>query len=218
MVSTLRMLTSLMFHCHALLRCVVNRIGELGLAIVCSVTWHDDALSVVNSIVTWNRMENPWTFWRMLIREALWSTALQWWNSPHTRRFWISRASRFFARIPPWKARKTVVLPPAIPPARRSFRWITFNVYKVKKGCKKVIACGGWRNTWQKALPISRINGKVGQFHQASILWLAQTLTSARGAISRMLDLIPAGDVILCSMLSEVFCSKGPCKWLVTVT
>ena len=106
-------------------------------------------------------MENPWTFW--------WSTALQWWNSPHTRRFWISRASRFFARIPPWKARKTVVLPPAIPPARRSFRWITFNVYKVKKGCKKVIACGGWRNTWQKALPISRINEKFVNFirHQS---------------------------------------------------
>lgn len=75
-----------------------------------------------------------------------------------------------------------------------------------------------WRNTWQKALPISRINGKVRQFHQASILWLAQTLTSARGAISRMLDLIPAGDVIFCSMLNEVFCSTGLWKWLVTVT
>ncbi len=55
-------------------------------------------------------------------------------------------------------------------------------------------------------------------FHEASILWLAQTLTSARGAISRMLDLIPAGDVIFCSILSEVFCSTGPWKWLVTVT
>ena len=56
MVSTLRMLTSLMFHCHALLRCVVNRIGELGWAIVLYVVLHDTMmhflLSRVNSIVT----------------------------------------------------------------------------------------------------------------------------------------------------------------------
>ena len=126
MVSTLRMLTSLMFHCPALLRCVVNRIGELGWAIVCSVTWHDDALSVVNSIVTWNRMETHGLPEKCLSVNHC--GPLQAWNSPHTRRFWISRASRFFARIPPWKARKTVVLTPAIPPDRRSFRWITFNV------------------------------------------------------------------------------------------
>ena len=45
MVSTLRMLTSLMLHCHALLRCVVNRIRELGWAMVSlCITWHDDAL------------------------------------------------------------------------------------------------------------------------------------------------------------------------------
>ena len=50
MVSTLRMLTSRMFHCHALLRCVVNRIGELD--VVLHDTMMHFLLSRVNSIVT----------------------------------------------------------------------------------------------------------------------------------------------------------------------